>query len=119
MIDRPKAETFAAEWIAAWNSRDLERILSHYAEDFEFTSPFIALIAGEPSGRLRGRQAVGAYWAKALDRFPDLRFELDEVFWGVDSLVIHYRRHDGRAAAEWFELNALGEVARACAHYRD
>ena len=26
---------FAAEWIAAWNSHDLERILAHYTDDFE------------------------------------------------------------------------------------
>ena len=36
MIEQSFAETFAAEWIAAWNSHDLESILSHYVEDFEF-----------------------------------------------------------------------------------
>jgi ketosteroid isomerase-like protein len=24
------AERFANEWVAAWNARDLERVLSHY-----------------------------------------------------------------------------------------
>lgn len=70
MIDKSKAESFASDWIAAWNSHDLQRVLSHYTEDFEFTSPFIIHIAGEPSGRLRGKSAVGAYWAKALARLP-------------------------------------------------
>src|ERR1700723_3107179 len=28
-----------AEWIAAWNAHDLPRILSHYADDFEMSSP--------------------------------------------------------------------------------
>lgn len=41
MIDSNRAQEFAAEWIAAWNSHDLERILSHYAEDFEMASPLI------------------------------------------------------------------------------
>ena len=27
MIDRRFAERFAAEWIAAWNSHDLDRVL--------------------------------------------------------------------------------------------
>jgi ketosteroid isomerase-like protein len=34
-----EAEVFALEWVAAWNSRDLERILQHYTEDVEITSP--------------------------------------------------------------------------------
>ncbi|AXQ27333.1 nuclear transport factor 2 family protein [Solimonas sp. K1W22B-7] len=119
MLTQTEAEAFAAEWIAAWNSHDLARILSHYAPDFEFSSPFIAQIAGEPSGKLRGHEAVGAYWGKALTRFPELRFDLESVLWGVDSLVIHYRRFDGRRAMEWFEFGTGGKVRRSAAHYAD
>ena len=39
MIDQAWAERFADEWIAAWNSYDLNAILSHYAEDVVFHSP--------------------------------------------------------------------------------
>ncbi|MEI8247817.1 MAG: hypothetical protein WCI51_18415 [Lentisphaerota bacterium] len=39
---RNSALEFATEWIAAWNSHDLNRVLSHYSEDFETSSPFIA-----------------------------------------------------------------------------
>lgn len=117
MLDKAKAEAFASEWIAVWNSHDLQRILAHYSEDFEFSSPFIIEVAGEPSGILRGKQAVGAYWAKALARIPNLHFTLESVLWGIQSLVIHYRRHDGRMASEWFEFGADGKVARSAAHY--
>lgn len=78
MITREFATQFAQEWIASWNSHDLTRILSHYHEDFELSSPYIAQIAGEPSGILKGKAAVGAYWAKALDRMPTLQFELHQ-----------------------------------------
>ena len=37
--DRPASRRFAAEWIEAWNAHDLERILAHYADDFEMASP--------------------------------------------------------------------------------
>ncbi len=117
MLDARTADAFATEWIAAWNSHDLARILAHYADDFEFSSPFIVEIVGEPSGRLTGTAAVGAYWAQALARRPDLHFELTAVLRGMRSLVIHYRRHDGRLAAEFFELGADGKVARSVAHY--
>ena len=77
MVITPEfAQRFADEWIAAWNAHDLERILAHYEDDFEMSSPVIVAIGGEPSGRLRGKAAVGAYWSAALKRMPDLHFEL-------------------------------------------
>ena len=117
MISRKFAEGFATEWIAAWNSHDLERILSHYSDTFEFSSPFIAAVAGEPSGILKGHAAVRAYWSKALARRPYLHFRLVTVFSGVASVVIHYQRHDGSCAAEHFEFEAGGKVIRSSAHY--
>jgi hypothetical protein len=116
-FDRQKAEHFAAEWIAAWNSHDLDRVLVHYADDFEFSSPFIIEIAGESSGTLRGKVAIREYWAKALAHNPVLQFELENVYWGVRTLVIQYRRHDGRVASEWFEFGKLDKVIRSAAQY--
>ena len=117
MLDKTKAEAFATEWITAWNNRDLDRVLSHYAEDVSFSSPLIVRVANEPSGKLRGKRAVQSYWAKALARVPDLRFTLESVLWGVDSLVIHYRRQDGTAASEWFLLGDDEKVIASAAHY--
>jgi ketosteroid isomerase-like protein len=116
MIDFAVAERFAADWIDAWNRHDLAAILAHYADDFEMRSPYIAQIAGEPSGVLRGKAAVGAYWAAALARMPDLRFALIDTFVGVDSLIIHYQGVRG-PAAEVFEFGPDGLVIRAAAHY--
>ena len=65
MIERPFAEAFADEWIAAWNSHDLDRILSHYTPDFEFSSPLMPEVSGEPSGRLKGQDAIRALLAQA------------------------------------------------------
>lgn len=115
-LDRAFADHFAAEWIAAWNSHDLVRILSHYHPDFEMSSPRIVTIAGEPSGRLRGQAAVGAYWAKALALLPDLRFTLIETFLGADSLVLHYQGVRG-PAMEVFFFDGQRRVIRAAAHY--
>ena len=116
MIETNFADHFAADWIAAWNAQDLERILSHYADDFEMSSPVIVRIAGEPSGTLKGKQAVGAYWAKALQLMPDLRFELIATLVGVNSITLYYRGARG-PAAEVFHFNHEGQVAKAFAHY--
>ena len=71
MIEKSFAEEFARSWIDAWNSHDLERILSHYSDQFEMFSPKIIQIAGEPSGTLKGKDAVGKYWTMALGLVPD------------------------------------------------
>jgi hypothetical protein len=85
MITREFADKFTQEWIASWNSRDLERILSHYTDDFEMSSPYIAEIAGESSGVLKGKAGVAAYWAKGLERMPTLHFELHSSLVGAES----------------------------------
>ncbi len=116
MIERAFAERFAREWIEAWNSHDLERILSHYHDDFVMSSPRIALVAGEPSGVLKGKAEIGAYWKKALALAPELRFEWIETFVGADCVVLHYRGVRG-PAAEVFFFDGEGRVVRSAANY--
>lgn len=117
MITREFADRFAEEWIAAWNAHDLPRILSHYDDDFEMASPLIVEVAGEPSGVLRGKKNIGAYWEKALQRNRDLHFEKLGVFVGARSLAIHYRNQKGRLSVETFEIGEPGLVTRAAAHH--
>jgi ketosteroid isomerase-like protein len=116
MIDAAQARRFADEWIAAWNAHDLERILAHYTDDFEMASPVIVQIVGEPSGVLRGKEKVRAYWTKALAGLPDLHFELEHVLVGAESVALFYRGHRG-ASVELFWFDAAGLVRRAAAHY--
>lgn len=95
MIDEKFARDFAAEWIDAWTAHDLNRVLVHYADDFEVRSPLIVTIAGEPSGRLKGKAAVRAYWRKGLQLLPDLHFELVSILAGVEGFTLMYRGHRG------------------------
>jgi len=117
MISGDQAQKFSQEWVDAWNSHDLERILSHYADDFQMTSPFIATMMNEPTGTLRGKEQVRAYWAQALERLPDLHFDLIEVLASVDSITIYYHAVLGKRAAEVLFFDDNGKVRRAVAHY--
>ena len=116
-MDRRFAEHFALEWIAAWNAHDLDRILSHYADDFEMASPVIRRLGHAADGRLRGKAAVGAYWRAALDATPSLRFELVATLVGADGLTLLYRGATGRLVAEVMTFDADGKVCAASAHY--
>lgn len=116
MIDKAFADHFAEEWVAAWNAHDLERVLAHYTEDFEMTSPVIIKVTGDASGTLRGKAKVAAYWARALALTPGLRFELEQTLVGVNSITLYYRSVRG-PAAEVFHFNEENKVYRAYAHY--
>lgn len=118
MMEKGFAERFAKEWVAAWNSHDLERILEHYEDDFEMSSPIIVTLMGEPSGKLKGKAAVGAYWAKALKALPGLRFELLSVLAGTQSVTVYYKGHRG-LSAEVLHFGPGGKVRTAFAHYAE
>lgn len=111
------AAEFAREWIASWNAHDLDRILSHYTDDFEMSSPFIVRIMNEPSGTLTGKERIRAYWQAALARNPGLHFTLIAVHTGANSVSIHYTHQTGLQVTEVFFLNEHGLVYRAAAHY--
>src|ERR1700733_11419636 len=114
MIDRDWADSFAQEWVGAWNAHDLERIFSHYSDDFEMASPLIVQRMGVPSGRLKGKDAIRPYWHQGLAASPPLRFELLAVMVGVDSLAVLYRSVTaGRSVIERFEFDEHRLVVRA------
>ena len=120
MINKQFAQDFAKGWERAWNAHDLDEILSHYSEDFQMTSPFIPATMNEPTGTLKGKRKVGEYWRKALDRFPELRFETETVLVGQNSIVIRYwslRNELNREATEVMIFGDDGKVVESFAHY--
>jgi len=116
-MDRIFVDHFAADWIDAWNAHDVDRVLLHYSDDFEMSSPVIIQVAGESSGKLKGKDAVGAYWRKALGLHRDLKFELLSVLAGVSSITLYYKGANGRHAAEVFHFGPDMKITQAFAHY--
>ena len=77
---------FAAEWIEAWNTHDLERILAHYDAGVVFLSPLAKQRTGH--GRVEGIEALRAYWAAGLAAQPNLTFEHRETLVGLSLIHI-------------------------------
>ena len=63
------AQHFGLVWVEAWNSHDLERILSHYTDDVEVTSPLMETVLGPGNHTGKGKQALRSYWGPALARY--------------------------------------------------
>jgi ketosteroid isomerase-like protein len=111
------AKHFANHWIAAWNSHDLEAVMSHYAEDVVLISPTAARILEDPSGNVRGKTALRKYFKRGLEAYPNLHFELSDVMFGLSSIVVCYKNQKGTKTAEFMEFGKEGKVTRAVANY--
>jgi len=105
-MNHAEAEAIAEQWVTNWNQRDLEAILEKFSEGVVFSSPKAVGLVG--TGHLAGKGQLRAYWTAALDRIPELHFELDHV--GFDELrqelFIVYKASLG------------GQTTRACERLR-
>jgi ketosteroid isomerase-like protein len=108
---------FAREWINAWNSRDLERVLTLYDDDAEMVSPNIVKLGINGDGRVRGKDNLRAYWSRALASNPDLQFRLLEVFVSPDSIIVRYLNQRGSTVCEYLRLNRDGLIVQGSANH--
>jgi ketosteroid isomerase-like protein len=105
---------FAESWLRAFNAADIDAIMAHYAEDVEHASPTVVRLLGEPSGVVRGKPALRAYFEKALAAAgPGLYFAPTRLYVGAHGVTLLYDRSGGKLVAETFQLDEDGLVRRA------
>jgi predicted ester cyclase len=103
--------------MAAWNAHDLDLIMTHYEDAVELTSPVAAQLLGTSDGKVLGKPQLRAYFQRGLQAYPDLHFHLEDVLWGVDSVVLYYTNQKGTRTGEFMQVSATGKVTRVVAHY--
>ena len=118
IVSTPEPGTFAEEWSAAWNRRDVEDVLAHFHDDVVFSSPVAAEMVPGSGGVVRGKAALRDYWTTALAALPELRFEVVGVYQGQSVLVINYRNERGRLVNEVLEFDGA-RVRRGHGTYLD
>jgi hypothetical protein len=116
-VTKDEAWNLANDWVAAWNAHDLDAILSHYDDAVELTSPVAARLLAVADGKVAGKAALRAYFARGLAAYPDLHFSLEQVFCGLQSVVLVYVNQAASRTAEFMELSPSGKVARVVANY--
>src|ERR1700722_19287980 len=119
MLTEEKVRQLAVPCVQAWNSHDLAEIMSHYAEDIVLVSPVAARILNDPLGTVKGKDALRAYFKKGLEAYPNLKFDLLDVMWGLSSVVLYYVNQKGTKTAEFMEINSNGKIVRVVANYND
>jgi hypothetical protein len=116
-VTRDEALKLANHWVAAWNAHDLDLIMTHYDDAIELTSPVVAQLLGTLDGKVIGKASLRAYFQRGLETYPELSFRLDDVFWGVSSVVLLYANQKGTRTAEFMEISPTGKVSRVVANY--
>jgi hypothetical protein len=116
-VTKEEAWKLANQWVVAWNAHDLDLIMAHYEDEVELTSPVAAKLLGKPDGRVVGKANLRAYFQRGLEAYPELQFRLEDVLWGLNSVVLYYANQKGTRTAEFMELSAVGKVARVVANY--
>jgi hypothetical protein len=116
-LTRDEAWHLANVWVAAWNAHDLDRIMTHYDDAVELTSPIAAQLLGTADGKVVGKASLRAYFQRGLAAYPELHFRLADVLWGVNSVVLYYTNQKGTHTAEFMELSASGKIAKVVANY--
>ncbi|QIG91445.1 MULTISPECIES: nuclear transport factor 2 family protein [unclassified Bradyrhizobium] len=115
--DPSRLTALGHDWIAAWNARDLERVLSMYAEDTEMTSDRIPALGFGASGTVRGKTQLRAYWSAALAKLPELHFELIDLYVSPDSVVVFYQNERGSKICEYLRCDADGKITQGSANH--
>jgi predicted ester cyclase len=116
-MTRDEALNLANHWAAAWNAHDLDLIMTHYDDAIELTSPAAAKLLNAPGGKVVGKANLREYFRRGLEAFPELHFRIEDVLWGVNSVVLYYTNQRGTHTAEFMELSANGTVTRVVANY--
>ncbi|WP_404786927.1 nuclear transport factor 2 family protein [Altericista sp. CCNU0014] len=119
MLTKEQAYELAEHWVQAWNSHVLDEIMSHYAEDVVLVSPIAAKLLNDPLGTVRGKEALRDYFKKGLEVYPDLKFELIDVMWGLFSVVFYYINQKGSKAGEFMEVGSTGKITKVIANYNE
>jgi hypothetical protein len=116
-VTKDEAWNLANHWVAAWNAHDLDSIMAHYDDAVELTSPVAAKLLETPDGNVVGKANLRAYFQRGLEAYPELHFHLEDVLWGLNSVVLYYANQKGTRTAEFMELAATGKVTRVVANY--
>lgn len=104
-------------WIAAWNSHDLDAILSHYSTNVTFEAQTVTTRWSKPDGRLYGIEELRRHFALGLELAPELSFTLEQIFMAPSGYSVLYTRENGNRVIDCVTLDAEGRADKVTAYY--
>ena len=115
MLSDAESLEFARKHVEIWNSHELVAIVELYTETAELVSPLAASLSG--ASEIRGRAALREYFARGLEKYPDLKFEIIDTFRCQSSVALLYYGAGRRRVTEVMFLRNDHKIERVFAHY--
>ena len=82
----------ANRWFAAFNDKNLERLMSLYHDNAEHFSPKLKVRHPETKGLITGKAALRSWWQDAFERLPSLYYEVVRLTPHEDRVFMEYIR---------------------------
>ncbi len=88
----------ALDWIAAFNTHDVDAILKLYDDNAIHFSPKLKVREPQTNGFVIGKIQMKQWWDDAFTRLPSLNYELINLIVDENNLLMEYKRTvDGEA----------------------
>jgi len=112
--------SIAHAWFEAFNSHNLEKLLSLYDDEAEHFSPKLKVRHPETKGLVTGKNALRAWWQDAFDRLPTLNYKVTSLTANDDRVFMEYIRtvanEEDMLVAEVLEIKENAIVASRVYH---
>ena len=93
-----KNETTATKWFEAFNTHNLEKLLSLYHPDARHFSPKLKIHKPETKGYIVGKKALREWWQDAFNRLPTLNYSVSSLTANNKAVFMEYvRKVDGES----------------------
>jgi hypothetical protein len=121
LFSLPKTYALARNWIDAWNSTSVSRVMALYTSDLEFRARGILPNNRKSSaaGVLKGQADNRLRWfdPAAGDVKTPSNFRLVDAFAGVRSIAVHYLNNTSEPVVEVMEFTPDCKIERSNALY--
>ena len=112
--------SIAHAWFEAFNSHNLEKLLSLYDDDAEHFSPKLKIRHPETNGLVNGKSALRTWWQDAFERLPTLNYKVTSLTANSDRVFMEYIRtvenEEDMLVAEVLEIKEGNIVASRVYH---
>ena len=85
-------ESIALKWFEAFNTHDLEKLLSLYHNEAKHFSPKLKIRKPETKGLVIGKTALREWWQDAFDRLPTLHYSVTSLTANSERVFMEYIR---------------------------
>lgn len=84
--------SIAYKWFEAFNSKQLEKLLSLYDVQAQHFSPKLKIRQPETNGLIIGVEAMRVWWQDAFNRIPSLHYQVTSLTANSDRVFMEYIR---------------------------